>query len=280
MLPALSIVIAAWNQSWQTKDCVKVLSKNVDVPFELIVVNNGSTDDTKEYLDTVARGILSDNPNFLSLTCVHQPQNRYLSNAWNVGVRHSIGKYVSLLANDVLIPPKTYSTLIELLQSDPSIGTASPYYTEDMSFMGADNYIANYNKIPKSGEVVKDWHWSVCQVFERKMWEEVGEWDEKLRTHLNDNCHGYRIQIKGYRPTTLKSLVAYHHYGSLARNQMKDEKGTAQVDSKYFFEKYGQHTDKQWYDLSSEVISKIKNTDWYISDEQKNHSWKAWEQND
>jgi GT2 family glycosyltransferase len=269
-------VIPCWNQSWQTKDCIKVLSKNVDVPFEVIVVNNGSTDDTKDFLNNIAEGILKENSNFIKFTTIHQPQNRFLSNAWNVGIKHSISPYIMFIANDVLIPPKVCSFLIDRLKEDPKRGAVSPFYTEDQTFLGADNFLANYNKIPKSEEVVVDWHWSVCQVFTREMWEDVGEWDEKLRTHTNDNDVGQRIAIKGYRPTTWKSFVAYHHYGSLARNQMKSEKGVASVDSVYYLSKWSQHTDKWIQDLKPEIIEKAKNG-WYISEEQKNYSWKAWE---
>ena len=51
MEPKLSIIITAMNFVEFTEQCIKALALSVDVPFEVLVMDNGSTDRTKEYIE-------------------------------------------------------------------------------------------------------------------------------------------------------------------------------------------------------------------------------------
>ena len=52
--PALtSLVIAVWNQLEYTKRCIESIERWTGLPYELVIIDNGSTDGTREYLRTV-----------------------------------------------------------------------------------------------------------------------------------------------------------------------------------------------------------------------------------
>ncbi len=246
MLPLVSIVIPCLNMLELTKQTVLGITKTCDVPFELIVVNNGSSDGTKEWLDTLAEPALNQNPNFVKFTAIHNPFNRGISGGVNTGILHSVAPFICICANDILVPPKYFSWAIENLKKNPKIGSISPFYTEDERFKGVDNFYNNYDKIPKQDEWTKNWHLSVIQTFTREMWEKVGEWDERLMNHLMDNDHGQRIYFAGYEPTAWKGLVAFHLYGSLGRAQLVDQKKVAKHDSRYYLKKWGVYPDKPY----------------------------------
>lgn len=245
-VPKISIVIPSLNMSNLLKDCLDGISRTCDITFEVIVSNNGSTDDTKDYLDNLAEGILKKNPNFVRLIALHLPFNRFISGGINTGMIHATGEYLCICANDILVPPGYFSWAIDNLEKNPKIGTISPFYTEDPRFAGADNFYANYDNVPKSDEWTKNWHLSVIQVFTREMWEKVGEWDERTVNHLMDNDHGQRIFFAGFSPTSWKGIVAYHAHGSYGRAQILNQSKIAKKDSRYYLKKWGVYPDKPY----------------------------------
>jgi GT2 family glycosyltransferase len=268
MLPKVSIIVICYNFLEQTKECIRVLSKNIDIPFELILVSNGSTDGTEEWSNMLCEPILKQNSNFIKYTCLNFKNNRYWSYACNAGILHTSAKYISVIANDILMPPKYFSWAIENLEKNPQIGSISPSHTEDPRFQGAENYINNYDKIPKKDEWTPGWHNAVCQTFTREMWEKVGEWEERLKTHCQDNDHGLRIRICGYEPTSYKGIVAYHHYGSLARKSLVKEPKISLQDARYFHKKYKIYSNQKFEEIPSYIIEFAEKGN-YISSGQK-----------
>lgn len=268
-VPKVSIVIPCLNMLELTKQTITGIAKTCDVTFEVIVVNNGSIDGTKEWLDTIAESILKKNANFKRLINIHNPFNRGISGGLNTGVLHASGEYICMCANDILVPPGYFSWATEHLRKNPEIGTISPFYTEDERFRGVDNFYANYSKLPKQDEWTNNWHLSVIQVFTREMWEKVGEWDERLMNHLMDNDHGQRIYLAGFKPTAWKGMVAFHLYGSFGRAQLVNQSKEAKHDSRYYLKKWGMFPDKP-VDLAQDCVKERASLGQYLSKTQLN----------
>lgn len=245
----VSIIIPTLNMLSLLKNTVEGIARTCDVPFEVIVVNNGSKQETKEWLDTLAGPLLKQNKNFIKFTPIHNPYNRGISGGVNTGIIHACGKFLCICANDILVPPGYFSWAIENLTKNPEIGTISPFYTEDQRFAGVDNFYNNYGNIQKTNEWTNNWHLSVIQVFTRELWDKVGEWDEHLMNHLMDNDHGIRIYFAGFKPTAWKGMVCYHQYGSLGRAQLANQSLVAKHDSRYYLKKWGIFPDKDMNDI-------------------------------
>lgn len=269
MVPKVSIVIPALNMLELTAQTIAGIAKTCDIPFEVILVNNGSTDDTKEWSDNIATGILSKNPNFVRFIAIHNPTNRGISGGLNTGILHARGEFLCMCANDILVPPKYFSWAVENLTRNPQIGTISPFYTEDERFRGVDAFYGNYDKLVKIDEWTDNWHLSVIQVFTREMWNKVGEWDERLMNHLMDNDHGQRIYLAGYKPTAWKGMVAFHLYGSFGRAQLVNQSKEAKHDSRYYLKKWGMFPDKP-IDLAKDCIKERASKGQYLSKTQLN----------
>lgn len=92
--PILSVVVSTFNRSWLLATCLESLAKQSLNPelFEVLVINNNSTDDT----DGVVGGFLEVMKN---LKLVHEPIQG-LSNARNRGWREASGRYVAYLDDD------------------------------------------------------------------------------------------------------------------------------------------------------------------------------------
>ena len=114
--PLLSIVVLAWDQIEYTQACVVSLRANTDVPFELIIVDNGSAAPAASYAETAADvSVLND-------------RNRGFAAGMNQGLQRAAGKYVAFVNNDTVFPPDWASVALEHFES-PSVGIVAPAVT-------------------------------------------------------------------------------------------------------------------------------------------------------
>jgi glycosyltransferase involved in cell wall biosynthesis len=92
-----SITIPCWNQLEFTRQCVAALKRHTREPWEMIVVNNGSTDQTAIYLAGLQA--LAAVP----VTVVSNASNRGFPAAINQGLQVARGENLVLLNNDVVV---------------------------------------------------------------------------------------------------------------------------------------------------------------------------------
>ena len=98
MSPGLaSIIIPCWNQLEFTRQCIAALVRCTRPPWELIVIDNGSTDGTKDYCAGVRDAAA------VPVTVVTNTTNRGFPAAINQGLKRARGEYLVLLNNDVVV---------------------------------------------------------------------------------------------------------------------------------------------------------------------------------
>ena len=110
-----SIVILTHNQLEYTRKCLESLRRLTDEPYELIVVDNGSTDGTMEYLGTLP-----------GVRLIPNDTNRGFPAAANQGIAASTGNQILLLNNDTIVTTGWLGRLLRALHSDPAIGLVGP----------------------------------------------------------------------------------------------------------------------------------------------------------
>ena len=107
--PALaSIVVPCFNQVEFTQRCVQALFRHSRRPWELIVVDNGSTDGTGHYLDGVRDAASTP------VTVIKNAENRGFPAAINQGLQQARGEYLVLLNNDAVVTDGWLDQLIAL----------------------------------------------------------------------------------------------------------------------------------------------------------------------
>jgi GT2 family glycosyltransferase len=108
--PVVSVVIVTWNSAAVIGECLRSISASrSEVPLEVLVVDNSSSDDTIE----VARAA------FPSVKVVANADNRGLAAANNQGLRAAQGDYVLFSNPDVLYRPGAIDALVDLLRRRP-----------------------------------------------------------------------------------------------------------------------------------------------------------------
>ncbi len=112
MEPEITIIIPAYNASAYLTDSVSSVIKQTFTSWELIIVNDGSTDNTKEIVGT----FLTDS----RIKLIDQ-QNKGVSAARNAGITDATGKYMGFLDADDYLLPNALQRKYEVLSNNPMI---------------------------------------------------------------------------------------------------------------------------------------------------------------
>lgn len=138
----LSIIMTAYNaESWIDRSVMSVLKQQTQYSYQLIVVDDGSTDKTGMLLDEIENS---------SLAVIHQ-NNSGISVARNNAIKQSVGKYIMFVdADDILLPGAIDALLDVALPNDADV-VAGGYYRYDdnlkeLDRMQFENKIANPRK--------------------------------------------------------------------------------------------------------------------------------------
>lgn len=176
--PKVTVVIPAYNVSSYIKETLISLNQQTFDAFEAIIVDDGSTDKTAE----IVQPFCQQDSRFRLIS----KSNGGLSSARNFGIRHAKANYIAMLDGDDVYEPEKLANHLRWLDSDPQIGvvySASKTIRDDgrvtwMSISGKPIY-----SDPLVALLCKNFvgHGSNA-VFRRALIDEVGEFDETLRS--------------------------------------------------------------------------------------------------
>jgi len=108
--PLVSIIILTFNKASYTHQCLQSLLEHTDLPYEVLIVDNGSTDNTPlllKQLDNIVEIIHQKNLGFI-IGC-------------NEGAKKAKGKYLLFLNNDTVVTKNWLSCLIKTLETYPVV---------------------------------------------------------------------------------------------------------------------------------------------------------------
>lgn len=216
----VSIVLAAYNALQYTKACLQSIVKYTDVPYELVLIDNGSSDGTREYFKT-----------FSGARIIHNKTNLGFSRGYNQGIKAGSGDYFLLINNDCIVSTNWLSNMITCAASSPVIGMVGP----------RGNHINGIQRIDKEFEGIQGFHefaglfnrpdiskWfevkklvGFCILIKREVITKVGYLDESygIGTH-EDIDYSIRVRQAGYKLFCAGDVFIYHfsHRTFLANN--------------------------------------------------------------
>lgn len=208
-----SIVIVTHNEFAYTQQCIDSIRRFTDEPYEIIVVDNGSTDGTVEHLRSLA-----------DVQLIGNPDNRGFPAAANQGIRAARGRNALLLNNDCVVTTGWLRRLLEALHSDPKIGLAGPY----------SNNVSGEQQVPLTYGDLADldgfaWEWGkthnrlrvetdrlvgFCLLIRRELVGRIGLLDEQFGIGcFEDDDYCRRARQAGYRAVIAQDAFV-HHFGS------------------------------------------------------------------
>jgi len=215
-LPRLtSIIILTLNNLEYTRKCLDSIRKYTPEPHEIIVVDNGSTDGTVEYLKQE-----------LDVRLIENGCNLGFALGNNRGLLEAKGDYVVFLNNDVVVTEGWLKRLIACAESDPRVGIVGP----------RSNYVAGrqmVRDIPYGDDLEamqefargwsqrhsKNWEEALrvigfCMLVKREVIEKIGGFDPRFGLgNFEDDDFCIRAQIAGFK-IKIAHDVFVHHFGS------------------------------------------------------------------
>lgn len=230
-LPRVSFVIPTWNQRTLLAECLSsIVETTKGIAYEVIVVDNGSPDDTTDVLGR----------HFQYVTVVRNRENRGYAAAINQGAARARGDVLCLLNDDVRLTAGCVETLLSCLAEKHDAGAAVPllhYPTGELQiscrrFPTPAGLVLELLGISHMGplrrwkltaeehlhaDVVLQPMASVLLV-KRACWNAVGPLDERFPIYFNDTDWCYRLyRTTGYKIILCSGARAIHHHGASTR---------------------------------------------------------------
>lgn len=113
----VSVIIVSWNTRDILRDCLKSIAEQTRrVTYEIIVVDNASSDDTVEMLER----------DFPQVKVVENEENLGFSRGNNIGIDRSSGCYMALVNSDVILLDGCLDRMVDYMDSHPKTGMAGP----------------------------------------------------------------------------------------------------------------------------------------------------------
>lgn len=217
-----SIIIPTYNGLHLLSECVDSIRRHTDRPYEIIVVDNGSTDGTKEYCERER------------LILIALPENHGFPAACNKGLTVAAGEQLLLLNNDCLVAPGWLTQLLRALHSAPSIGIVGPVTNfvsgKQMLETGLGTpeellaYAEKHNKTdPAKWQEVRRLV-GFCFLFTRRLYEAIGPLDEDYSPgHYEDDDYCYRAVQHGFKLLICGDTFIYHKGSASFKQQDVDQ---------------------------------------------------------
>ena len=206
-MPTVSAIIPAYNQGHYLGKAIQSVLDQTFADFEIIVVDDGSTDDTR----AVARSFADPRVRY-----VYQ-QNAGLSAARNTGIRYAEGSFLTFLDSDDLFLPEKLAILLAKFAAEPELGFCAG---QAILIDENDHRIGEIfdKRLPAdSVQLLLGNPLHVGSVMVRREWQErVGFFDETLRSY-EDWDMWLRLALAGCRMGWVDKPVSLYRFHS---NQM------------------------------------------------------------
>jgi cysteinyl-tRNA synthetase len=196
-----SVNLLAHNSRDDLDRCIQSIRRHAGThTIELVIIDNGSTDETLAYLEELARHgeLITDAGQALGLQVLFADHNLGFAAGRNATMRASRGKYLVLMDSSIEVTGDIWEPLAQSLQ-DESLGVVGPYglVTEDLrEFQEAQG---------SDVDAVEGY----LMAFRRALLPEIGWIDEKFRFYrLMDIYLSFFFKTAGYRAVTTPAVAA------------------------------------------------------------------------
>lgn len=226
----VSIIIPIRNNWAFTKQCIRSIAMNTErKDYEIIIVDNNSTDATKDELEDYLKGFI-DLGLLKSAKIVHNAENKNFATSNNEGRRNSSGEYLLLLNNDTIVTKGWLTAMLKVFEEDkkagivgarlifPGTGTiqhAGIIYLKD----GSSDH-AHYRVHRDSPMVAKREEYpavtGACLLIPIELYDIVGGLDERYFWGWEDLALCNKVRNEGYKVIYEPSAIAYHYCSQTA----------------------------------------------------------------
>ena len=211
--PLISVIILNWNGIRHLGPCLDALSAQTYSPVEAIVVDNGSTDGSLEWVRTHSPGV----------RLIENGKNLGFGGGMNIGILAARGRFVMVLNNDTRLDPGCVEALKESIEKDENYGAcASKILLEEEGdridaagiAICPDGLSIGRGRLEKSDLYDREmevFFASGCAcLYRREMLEDIGLFDEDFFAYAEDTDMGWRARLAGWKCIYSPKAVVFH----------------------------------------------------------------------
>ncbi|MEP5611382.1 MAG: glycosyltransferase [Cyclobacteriaceae bacterium] len=223
MTPLVSVYITNYNYGSFIKEAIESVLNQFLNDFELIIIDDGSTDDSKDIIEQYTKN---------SLVSIIYQQNKGLNITNNVAMRAAKGKYLMRLDADDFLHPNALKAMSDRMESDAQLGLVFPdyfYIDSNGEILGEEKRHDFENDVKLLDQPAH----GACTMIRLDYLKEVGGYNESY------NCQdGYELWVKftkNYQIANVsESLFYYRQHGSnLTGNETKILGTRAQINADF-----------------------------------------------
>jgi GT2 family glycosyltransferase len=255
------IVLLNWNTPVITGECIRSLQAMDSSNFKILVIDNGSTDGSVEFLER----------EFPNVSVLSLKSNSGFAAGCNIGIRYAVAHdadYVLLLNNDTTVAPDFLREALAAMQDDPSIAAVCPkiYFAkpQDMLWYAGASFSAwtaftkhrgwkvlDRGQFDVAEEVTQA---TGCAMLVRCcVLSDVGLLDEQFWAYAEDLDWSLRFRKKGYRLVFAPKARVWHHCGATVKFM-----GSGSQEIRQFFSTrnmvFVARKHLHWYQMPSFII--------------------------
>jgi len=216
--PKVSIIIVNYNGKELLQKCLDSLLKVNYDNFEIILVDNNSTDGSVEFITK----------NYPSLIIIKLDSNKGFAEPNNVAAKISKGKYLLFLNNDTVVTPNFISEMVKVMETDKKIAICQslllkPDGSVDSSGDFIDHLGVVYNSKTEIDEIREVSSARGASMLVRSdIFEKLDGFDQKFFVTFEDVDLCWRSWILGYRVLIIPTSIVYHE-GGITIKKIKSE---------------------------------------------------------
>jgi GT2 family glycosyltransferase len=222
--PRVSIVIVIWNGRDDTIECLSSFRADAYPNREIIVVDNGSSDDSVPVIRA----------QFPEVVVLQTGKNLGFTGGNNVGIRHAVesgADYVYLINNDTTVEPDALAKLIEAAEANPDAGLVAPvihdfdppreiWFAGSMINLRHGSAWHDNKRQPSREEMPYEVPWVTgCAMMIRAgLLRKLGGFDDRYFLSWEDVDLSLRIRNEGQRLLVVPRSRIYHKGGQSGKN--------------------------------------------------------------
>ena len=228
-----AIILVNWNSFYHTNNCIISIKKSIATDYDIVVVDNGSEDNSEKMLKEAHEDII----------LIKSPVNSGFSGGNNLGLKYSIENnyiYSFLLNNDTFVESDFLIPLVDYMGEHSDVGAIQPkifFHTKrEILWNGGSVYnrffglTYSHRYLRKDGNKQKkiqrvDWITGCAFFIRNKTLQQTGLLSENMFIYFEDV--DLSMRIKGTRADLIfnPNSVIYHIAGSSFKNKEKNEEG-------------------------------------------------------
>ncbi|MBN2453522.1 MAG: glycosyltransferase family 2 protein [Candidatus Omnitrophica bacterium] len=226
------IIIPVWNQPEHTRTCIEHIVRNTKFPYRLILVDNGSSAETKEYLEKLA-------VESAGKLLIRNENNMGFVKAVNQGLKASDAPYVCVMNNDTIPARGWLENMIEFAEEHPDVGLLNPQ-CDGHGSAAIDTHAERLAR-NKGAYMEMNQCFGYCMLIKREVIDKIGYLDEAFGVgNYDDTDYSMRAGKAGYRCVNVHSSYVYHKK-HVSFRAMGDRDSLVSKGALEYFRKWPRH---------------------------------------